>query len=69
MRAAEVAAGAGQPATIAAGPVVSAATAAASVSLPASTSASSTPNAVSMPLMPLDALPNSTSLSTTVCGA
>ena len=53
----------------AAGPTVSAATARLSVSSPASTAASTSPSAVSMPLIPFAASPNSTALSTSVCGA
>ena len=52
-----------------AGPAVSAPIAAASGSWPASTAASSVPSAVSIPLIPFDARPNSTSLSTSVWGA
>ena len=51
------------------GPVVSASIARASGRRPASTAASRTPSAVSRPLIPLAARPNSTALSTSVCGA
>jgi len=53
----------------AAGPVVRDSIARANGISPASTAASSTPSAVSMPLIPFAASPNSTSLSTAVCGA
>ena len=52
-----------------AGPVVRASIARASGRTPASTAASTIPMAVSMPLIPLAAQPNSTCLSTSVCGA
>ena len=48
---------------------MSASIARASGSRPASTAASRTPSAVSRPLIPLAARPNSTALSTSVCGA
>ncbi len=58
-----------RPASTRAGPVVSASMARSSGSRPASTAASSMPIAVSMPLIPFAADPNSTALSTSVCGA
>ena len=58
-----------RPPRIAAGPTVSAAIARASVSCPASTAARTRPSAVSMPLIPFAASPNSTALSTSVWGA
>ena len=54
---------------IAAGPLVNASIARASGRRPASTAARSTPSAVSSPLIPFAASPNSTALSTSVCGA
>ena len=52
-----------------AGPVGQRSMARASVSCPASTAARTRPSAVSMPLIPFAASPNSTALSTSVCGA